>query len=341
MKIEKNKNRLLENTTISDIFIKEYLPGLPPMAVKLYLYLLYAEKQNNENTEESLAMILNSDISVVNETIILLESTGLILRQNDNIVILNLVQKEIERNYRLRSVSRPDDINLNSREVNYLRAQAQKAISDKFFSGQMPVSWYNEIDTWFHNYGFEPDVVVMLFQHCYNNHVMTKPYIRKVAESWGEKYHIRTAEQLETYINSYDLYKGLKNELLKRLKWRRNMNVYEEEIVEKWFYTYKYDIEIIDIALKKSVSKNNATLATFDAIITSWYKNGLKTKEEIEQYEEERRKIYAAAKKPVNSSGNYTDKKGISQKENFTQRNYDDDFLNSFFINEDKEDKIE
>lgn len=333
MKIEKIQNKLFENTLISDIFIKEYMPVLPPVAVKLYIYIAYAAEKELECTEESLAMILNSETAVVNENLILLESSGLISWQNNTILLCDIIQKEIERNYRLRTVSRPDDTFISDRERNQARSQVQKAISDKFFSGQMPISWYNEIDLWFDKYAFEPDVVFMLFQHCANNRVMTKPYIRKVAESWGGKYHIHTSEQLEAYLNSYESYKVLRGELLKRLKWRRNMNVYEEEVVEKWFYTYKYDMEIIDIALKKSVSKNNATLATFDAIITSWYKNGFKTKEEILNYEEERKKAYSIPKKTETT--NLNNKKEAAQKENFTQRNYDEAFLNSFYINED------
>lgn len=353
MKIEKIQNKLFGKTQIPDVFIREYMPGLPPAAVKLYIYLVYASENSIECTEESLAMILGSDVSVVNENIILLESTGLILWQNDAIILCDIIQKEVERNYRLRTVARPDDLLESDREKHYARSKVQKAISDKFFSGQMPISWYNEIDLWFDKYGFDPDVVFMLFQHCANNGVITKPYIRKVAESWGGKYHIRTPEQLDEYLKSYESYKSLRTEVLKRLKWRRNMNVYEEEIVEKWFYTYKYDIEIIEIALKKSVSKNSATLATFDSIITSWYKSGLTNKDEILKYEEERRSAYIAAKAGAQNTGGAasnaaggantahggtgTTQGGARQKDNFKQRSYDEDYLNSLYVNGDGE----
>lgn len=335
MNINKIENKLFEKTTIPGIFLREYLPGLPAGSVKLYLYLLYASEHNLECDDNTLAVILNCDVSVVKENLVVLESMGLIIIENNTVVITDIVQKEIERNYRLRTVSRPDDVSATGLEKNYAQARVQKAISDKFFSGQMTVSWYNEIDSWFDKYGFEPDVVFMLFQHCSKKGVMTRPYIRKVAESWGDKYHIRTSEQVESYIESYEEYKTLRGEILKRLKWRRNMNVYEEEIIEKWFYTYKYDLDIIEIALKRSVTKNNPTLATFDAIITSWYKNGFTTKDEIINFEEQRKKAYTAAKKTTASAG---EKQGgeAEQKDNFKQRKYDDDFLNSFIVSEDK-----
>lgn len=334
MKINKTENKLHEKTVVPSIFIKEYLPALPANAVKLYLYICYVAEHEIDCSEDTLALILNCDNSVVSENIIILESMGLITVENDSIIITDLIQKEIDRNYRLRTVARPDDLQATHLEKKYARAKIQKAVSDKFFSGQMPIAWYNEIDMWFEKYGFEPDVVFLLFQHCYQNRVMTKPYIRKVAESWGEKYHIRTSEQLEAYMNSYEEYKVLRSEILKRLKWRRNMNIYEEEIVEKWFYTYKYNLGIIEIALKKSVTKNNATLATFDAIITSWYKNGLKTQEEILNYEEQRKQAYVQAKKPQNFETGFN--ATADQKNNFTQRNYDEDYLNSFIVSGDE-----
>jgi len=334
MKISKTENKLHEKTVIPGIFIKEYLPALPADSVKLYLYICYAAEHGIECSEDALALVLNCDISVVNENMIILESMGLITIENNSVIITDLIQKEIDRNYRLRTVARPDDLQTTHLEKNYARSKIQKAISDKFFSGQMPIAWYNEIDMWFEKYGFEPEVVFMLFQHCHQNRVMTKPYIRKVAESWGGKYHIRTSEQLEAYMSSYEEYKVLRSEILKRLKWRRNMNIYEEEIIEKWFYTYKYNLPIIEMALKKSISKSNATLATFDAIITSWYKNGLREQGEIIAYEEQRKQAYAASKKTQNSEKGFNS--AAEQKNNFTQRNYDEDFLNSFIVSEDE-----
>lgn len=330
MKIEKIQNKLYAVTEVSDIFISDYLPGLPPPAVKMYLYLLYASEKEVSCEEATLAMILNSDISVIRENLIILESIGLITCHEEIIMINDLVQKEIEKNYRPRMAARPEESLNNPLDKNYERAQIQKAISDKFFAGQMPAHWYNEIDLWFEKYGFEPDVVFLLFQQCYKQHVMTKPYIRKVAENWGDKHKIKTQEQLERYLNLYDEYNKLKNEITKKLRLRRNMTAYEEEIVEKWFYTYEYRMDIIEIALKKSVSKANATLSIFDNIITSWYKNGFKTVEEVLQFEEERLKLYKENKKTENN--NQGNKAEIKQKNNYTQREYDDEFLNSLFV---------
>ena len=46
MKISKIENKLFEKTIVPGIFIREYLPGLPSNAVKLYLYILYASEHH-------------------------------------------------------------------------------------------------------------------------------------------------------------------------------------------------------------------------------------------------------------------------------------------------------
>lgn len=337
MNIHRIENNIYKKTAVPGLFIKEYLPGLPAEAVKLYLYLIYASENDVKCDENSLAVILNCDASVVSENIIILESMGLIATDNNTVIIMDIVQKEIDKNYRPRVSARPDDFDSTHLEKKYALSQVQKAISDKFFSGQMTVAWYNEIESWLEKYAFEPEVVFMLFQHCSKKGAMTRPYISKVAESWGEKHHLRTAEQVDEYVKAYEDYRVFRNEILKKLKWRRNMNVYEEEIVEKWFYTYKYSMEIIELALKKSSAKNNPTLAMFDAIITSWYKNGLKAKCDIEKYEEERKKAFTKVKKQQNKDD--AGQPPVPQMNNFTQRNYDEDYLNSFIFVAGEDDK--
>ena len=114
------------------------------------------------------------------------------------------------------------------------------------------------------------------------------------------------------------------------------MNEYEEEIVEKWHYTYQYSFEIIEIALKKSVTASNPTLAMFDSIITQWYKNGLKTVEEITEYQENKRKKYA--------TGSSNAQSGIAsantpQKKNYEQRSYEDQDFDNFYKDNKKVEK--
>lgn len=323
MKINKVENEILKTTAIYNSFMNDYLPGLEPMAVKLYLYLVYACENMEEIDKIAIANLFDCDISEIDASMVTLQSLGLITYSQEMLMICDLAQKEIDRNYRLKISNRPDDSFALPAEETLCRSKLQKAVSDKFFAGKMPITWYNEIDLWFEKYGFTPEVVFSLFQHCHNNHIMTKAYVAKVAESWGEKFHIKTLKQLDSYLAMYNDYKKLRDTVAKKLKMQRPMNEYEEEVVEKWHYTYQYSFDIIEIALKKSVSSSNPTLAMFDGIITKWYNNGLKTADEIKEYENNRKKSFTVSSASQNNQ--------VSQKKNYEQRTFENEDFENFY----------
>lgn len=332
MKIDKIENPLFRKTNIFNSFIVDYLPELDPFAVKLYIYIVYASENNVNTDKQAIANLFGCDISLIDAALVTLQSLDLLTFTDDVILVSDIAQKEIERNFRPKAVHRPDDDFALSDENRQARAQLQKAVSDKFFAGKMPAAWYNEIDSWFEKYAFSPEVVFSLFQHCQNKKIMTKPYVSKVAQSWGERYHIRTLAQLDAYLASYSQFKLLRDTVAKKLKMKRPMNVYEEEIIEKWHYTYGYSFEIIEIALKKSVTASNPTLALFDAIITQWYKNGLKTVDEINQYIETQRKKYSQGSGAP--AGAVANSSSVPQKKNYDQRSYSDEDFDNLYKDE-------
>jgi len=327
VKIEFKYNPIFGSTVISDVFISEFLPEMDAVCVKIYIYCLYLQQSQQEVTGDSMAKMLGIDKSVLGEKLIILESLGLVSLKKDNLIIHDLQQKELEHIYKERTSQIPNNED-TGRRISTEKNQAIKSISDSFFSGRMPPSWYGEIDLWFDKYQFSSDVMFMLFQQCMLCNALTKPYVRKVAESWASK-GVRTAEQLEQYLKDFEKFSGIRNEVSKKLKFKRNMYEYEENIVEKWVYTYKYTFEIIEIALKKSINKANPTLALFDKIISDWFSKGLNTVDEINAYEEERRQKYVAnsnvSKKAEENKNN------ASQKGNYEQRKYDDDFFDNFY----------
>ena len=155
---------------------------------------------------------------------------------------------------------------------------------------------------------------------------MTKAYVRAVADEWYKR-GIRTSDDLGRYLTEYDEYCKMRNKISKKLNIKRFFNEYEESIIKKWYFTYGYTMEIVEIALKKSVYRTNATLGTFDAIISEWYRNNLKSVTDIEAYEEARKRKYSERKNKninTNSVGN-----GKSVCGNFEQRTYGDEFFDN------------
>jgi DnaD/phage-associated family protein len=325
MNIEPYKSILFSDTLVPDIFISEHLPSMDGDYVKVYIYCLFLCKYNKQISIEELSKKLQIDEQKLKNAFTYLESVGIITRSKDDIVLADLKEKEINKLYRLKTTSTPEEAVSNS-EKNKKRSETITSINNTYFQGVMPPSWYTDIDAWFDRYKFDEDVMYALFRHCSEHKVLTKSYIVKVADNWYNK-NIRNYFDLEKYLEEYKKFTDIRGKISKKLKLGRNLTEYEDEYVEKWTMDYKYNFEVIDLALKKTTAKTNPNFKYIDAILTSWFEKGLRTREEIIAYE-----------KSVKASSTKTNTKEIPaaqipQHANFEQREYDDDSYGNFFSN--------
>lgn len=325
MFFESFKSILFSDTLLPDIFITEYMPSMDGDFLKVYLHCLFLSKHNKQVTTKELSKKLEIDADKVKDALIYLESIGLIYRKegSSSIVIADLKEKEINKMYRLKTTSTPEEAILSS-ERNKKRNEVITTIKNKFFQGLMSPSWYTDIDAWFDNFKFEEDVMYTLFQYCYDHNGLNKNYMLKVAEGWHSK-SIRTGSDLENYMMEYEAFKDIRGKITRKLKLTRNLTEYEEKFVEKWFNEYKYDFEIIEMALKKTTSKTNPNFNYLDAILSDWHKNGLTDKEAILVYDKTKKQA------AVKTAG--TTSQQVPQRGNFEQRKYDDDYFNNLYRN--------
>jgi DnaD/phage-associated family protein len=325
MFFESFKSILFSDTLLPDIFITEYMPSMDSDFLKVYIHCLFLSKHNKQVTTKELSKKLEIEVDKVKNALIYLESVGLIYRKesNNSIVMTDLKEKEINKMYRPKTTSTPEEAVFSSTR-NKKRNEIVSAINNKFFQGLMAPSWYTDIDSWFDKYQFEEDVMFMLFQYCYDHNKFSKNYIVTVAESWNRK-NIHNEIDLGNYMTEYDSFKDIRGKIVKKLKLTRNLTEYEDKFVEKWFVTFKYDFEIVEMALKKTTSKTNPNFNYIDAIISEWNKNGLRTKEEILEYEKNRK---SKATKTTTAGS-----PSVPQRGNFEQRKYDDEYFNSLYKN--------
>lgn len=325
MFFETYKTILYSDTLLPDIFISEYLPSMDSDCVKVYIYCLFLSKYSKQATIKELSKKLGIDAVKVKDSLIYLESLGIITRKegsNSGIVISDLKDKELNKLYRMKSSSSPEEAALSS-ERNKARNSIMSTINNKYFQGLMPPSWYTDIDTWFDLYKFDEEAMFMLFNYCYNNNGMHKNYITAVAAAWNSR-GIRSHSDVENYFVEYEKFKSIKGKIIKKLKIHGDLNDYERELVEKWVMEYKYDFEIIELALKRAPAAKNPGLKYFHSILTEWHDKGLSTKEEIEAYE------LSNAKRP---GAKTTKETAIPQHANFEQRQQNEDYYDNFFSN--------
>lgn len=329
MFFEEYKSILYSDTLVPDIFISEYMPSMEGDFVKVYIHWLFLCKYNKKADINDIASKLNMEVDRVKEAFLYLERVGVVTKKDNDCIVLNdLKEKEINKLYRLKTTSSPEEAIFSS-ERNKKRNETIRSINNKYYQGLMPPSMYNNIDAWFDRYKFDEDVMYALFQHCYQYNGLHPSYIEKVAQSWYNR-NIRTFYELEEYINEYEKFKDIRGKIVKKLKLGRNLTEYEESYVEKWVMEYKYDFEIIELALKKTTSKTNPNFKYIDSIISDWYNKGLDTKEkillDIKNFE---------SKKTSKTGTKKVEAAVAPQRGNFEQRQYDDGYFEGLYDNVD------
>lgn len=313
--ISKNKMEL-GDTSISDLFILNYMNSLQGIDIRLYLYILFALKKNMELEVSELAKRLGVTDAEISNSLDVLQAEELITKTSQGFIVVDLKDVEVNKSYIPKMEPK---INRVQSELERKRMAAASAINESFFQGIMSLGWYTDIGTLFKNYSFSEEVMIALFHYCRERKALNRKYVYAVAENWYRG-GVKTFEQLEEFLESYDNIQKIKQKIQKALRLNRNFTKYEEQYVDTWVKEYKYEFNIIEEALKRTVAKSNPSLKYVDAILTNWHKKGYKTLEDIKnegQSDNENNKESTNKVKP--------------KYQNYEQREYED--IESFYDN--------
>ena len=316
MKFEQNEKALLfSETSIPDIFFAEHLSEIPGEYLKVYLYLIFLSKYGKDVKLNDLSKKLNIPLNTIQDATKFLEDNGLITKKTNGFILVDLQEKTLHELYTPNLAQSAETVEKTAK--NKTRAKAIEHINNMYFQGVMGPSWYNDIDLWFKQYLFDEQVMISLFDYCYNKSAMHRNYVKAVADAW-KAHNVKSWKDLETYTQQEDNLLKTKKLIAKKLGKRNGLNEYEEGYIEDWVMNFGYDMNIIEIALKRSTFKQSITFEYLNNMIKDWHEHGFKTSEEINNYIEQRSKQNKDIKTLV---------KTVS-KANFEQRNYDDlDFL--------------
>jgi len=314
MQFEAVNELLFSDTLIPDIFISDIMPGLPSDAVKVYLYCVFLSKYRKEARPEDLAAKLGISAESVNTAFTMLEKEGLIVRTPDSVTIVDLKEREVSRLYRRKTTSDAEEA-VSRTASNIKRNQCVESINKMFFQGLMAPSWYTSIDHWFETFKFDEDVMVSLFKYCYDRNALNARYIEKVGATWSAR-GITNHWQLEKYMELMEKVNEVGRQIATRLRLNRKLTSYEERYLEKWINEYGYDMDVIDLALEKTTGKTNPNFRYINGVLTGWYNEGLRTKEQI-----------LAASQAAAAKEKKSPKEALPKRDNFMQRSYDDEFF--------------
>ena len=327
------RSLLYSDTLVPDIFINEYLPALKSDYVKIYLYCLFLAGKNRNPSVFDLARILDMPEETVKKGLSFMNNLNIISWSEDGVVIKDLKEIEINKFYRPKTTSTPEEAS-ESGKLHVRRRQVIEAINDTFFSGVMSPTWYGDIDLWFYQYGFEEDVMLLLFHHCRDNGALTKQYIAKVAENMHIKGVVNSFD-FEQYLREYEELKSVGRLVQKKLSLPRRLNEYQEEYVDKWINKLGYSFDIIELALRKTINKPDAAFNYFDKILSNWHKAGYDTPEKIIAGDKFFAEEYAAEKRRNRTQRGAAGSPGrVGNIGGYAQREYDADMLEQFISSE-------
>ena len=282
MKLEQNDlSMLFSSTTLPDVFITEYLSEAPGDYIKVYLYMLFLSKYNKDIKLNDLSKKITVPLNIIQEAIKYWEEATVITKKGTGYIVNNIQEIELNKLYSPKLTVSKETI--HSMEKDKSRSNAIEAINSMFFQGIMSPSWYSDIDLWFKKFEFDEEVMIALFRYCFEKSALHKNYVKAVAEAWHGN-NIKTFSDLEEFDENNEKIKKAKKNISKKLGLTRNLTQYEEAYIEKWLQEYKYNLEIIELALKKTTSKANPNFDYIDKIITDWHDRKLLNSDDVKNY---------------------------------------------------------
>ena len=319
MKLEqKDSSLIFSNTQIPDVFFTEYMSEANGDYLKVYLCMLFLTKFDKDIKLNDLSKRINISISTIQSALTYWEEKGIITKKATGYILNNLQEIELHKLYKPNLTLSPEDIQKN--EKNKYRAKAIESINNLYFQGVMSPAWYSNIDLWFKKYEFDEQVMISLFDYCFNKSALHKNYVTTVADSWS-KNNIKTYDDLEIYYQKYEKLNKIQKDISKKLGRYNPLTQFETAIIEKWVVDYGYTMDVINIALKKTTSKANPSFDYLDKLVTDWHDRNLKSKEDVEKFITDIK----------NQNKNIKELKKKTNYNNYEQRSYDN--LDSLYAN--------
>lgn len=273
MKFVEKLNREVMDVELPGIFVNNCMTSLDELSLKLYIYIKFLAKNNMEFARADIAKKLGVKVAELEKAFDTLEAEELVIKTVDGFDILDVKEQELNKIYIPKL--EPKTTKVKS-DVEKKRIAAANAINESFFQGIMALCWFVDINTLFEKYTFDEDVMIALFHECAERKALNKNYVFKVAESWY-KGGVKTFADLERYLEEQDKLQQIKMQIKSKLRLNRAFTEYEEVYISEWINKYGYTFDEIDYAIKKTVTKGNASIGYINGILTNWYESGYKT----------------------------------------------------------------
>ena len=290
----KSNNEDLGQTLVENLFISHYMPIAPANHVKVYILgLKYSQSYvNNMLSTDTIAKTLGISCDDVDTAWRYWSEQGIVrlypythggAEGGFTVEYLNI--KEIVLNIKEKKESNgkysPERI-INARGNQKIREMFDSF--RKLFGRELsPNELFIFLD-WMDDYNFPSDVVRLLVEDCISRDKKDMPYLKQVAKNWFDagidsldkavQFNSRHKEKWQKY-----------NKVLSFLRLGRQPTSAEEELLQKWFYTFGYSEDIVLKACELTSKTLKPSFNYIDKILCEWHNKGLSTIQEVEAYQ--------------------------------------------------------
>ncbi|GAA0079242.1 DnaD domain protein [Clostridium sp. CTA-5] len=329
------KSKPLAFTPVSNVFIERYMPKARGEFIKVYLLMLKYSTCNELGVSSS---ILASSLNLLESDIMnafnywndegVIKFSPIDNMGNFNVEFLELSEEPVETNKQVDLLEALDS-DITKDMLKDIEKLLGRPLSPKEMS--VYLNWQKE-------FGFSSELILILMEYCIAKGKVDSRYIEKVALSWHDL-KITTVEDAQNLIKQTEdkwinirkilNYLGIKNtDIMKP----------QQDIIEKWLFIYKFQTEIIFKACDICCNRlNRADFKYIDGILSKWYKNNLKTLEDIAIKDKAPKNKNNYNKSNYNKN-NYTTEKPALKFNDFEAREYDYDSLEKKLLGWDNDD---
>ncbi|SDB36092.1 DnaD domain protein [Butyrivibrio sp. INlla16] len=287
-----NQNSMMSTTSLSNIFIDEYLADANDAQIKVYLYLLRMMCSGMATSVCDLADKFNYTEKDVQRALRYWEELGLISLELDGSGMLvgihmqDIFPKKAAKITGLHSVRTPEH-EAPSRYSVVKKTPEKKAhhkdnpqmlfVAEQYFGRTLNSS---EIKTIYYiqdTLEFSEDLLDYLLQHCVGKGKTDFDYVRKVAMAWHEK-GITSPEQAALEITAT----RTAYQIMKELGMQNAPTPTELQYFDRWQDEYGFSLTIITEACRRTVLQTQVKRVQYcDGILKSWFKAGVKALSDV------------------------------------------------------------
>ncbi len=284
------ENALIANgyTVIDNSFLISHLPNAPENTLKVYLLGL-ALSDVEENTAEQIAFKLDLKVEDVIDAFLYWEELGFVHVVKSNPPQVVFLAQNGDSSAKKIKPSKYAKFN----------ADIQSVIKDRMLS----ITELNEYYSFLENNVFEPSALVAVAKYCVEikGNAINYPYILTVARSQIKKGNT-TFETVSEDLNAQYKYDDDLQILFKVLKIRRKIDHADRLAFEKWTKDFDFLFDVILFVAKDCI---DGGMKKLNALLSEYFKKGVKSKVEIESYTKQRTELLSLAKTVTKNLGAY------------------------------------